>query len=690
MSEVKKQNKILEQAMAYHANGYSVFPCKKDKTPMLAQWKPYQEKQATDEQVLEWFSKPNTTIAIATGKLSGIIVIDIDTYKGAVDIFPETFTVRTGNGGLQKYYKHVDGFTISASSYPSMPFVDLRSDGGYVIAPPSITDYIDKNTKKRIGGEYTVLKNLPLAPFPLHLFPKQKQKKSITELTTAKNGTRNTTLASFAGKLLQATKEEEWFVEVLPAVQRASKTYNPIPSDKEVLTVFNSIMKKEKARREALTSSPVVVDGQPTGENMAIMKNKAGTPYCNMANVVAVLEAHPDFRSKIRYNTFTQEIEVAGKALQDEDTIKVQHTLQTRFGLHSITRDAVYSALVHCAYSNCYDEAQDWLQSLKWDGEQRLFTWLSSATGVEDNSYHRGIGTQWWIQMANRIMNPGCLADYMLVVVGGQGLGKTSLFRIIGGKWYKNFTGGVEGKDFFLQMRGAILMDLDEGATLYKSEAIKIKSIITTTHDEFRAPYDRIPKKYPRHFVFSMSTNEIEPFRDVTGNRRYWAVDIDKMINFKWLEDNREQLFAEAFHWLKDKDNPEIVPQVSQEEAERIQEEHLPNDSWTDLICDEVRSSYDYSIGNPDYCTTVKDVFMKVFSNESAIRLDKKIEIRMSNIFKKELGLAKYRKMIDGENKNRWMISPKKIKQLQARNIKKTETPLEELSEELRQKEMDF
>jgi len=686
---------IQQQALALHANGYSIFPCNLDKTPALKEWKPYQTAQASEEKVLEWFSIPNRTIAIATGKLSGIIVIDIDTYKGAKDIFPETFTVQTGNGGLQKYYQYTEGFTISASGYPSMPFVDLRSDGGYVIASGSITDYIDKQGKKA-GGEYKVINNIPIAPFPIHLFPKQKQRKTITELTTAKAGARNATLASFAGKLLQAEpNENNWYTEILPAVQRANMTYTPTLPDSEVLTVFNSIAKKEKQRRISLTEeTPVIIDDIHTGETMAIKKSRSGIPFMNMSNVVAILEAHPDFRDKIRYNLFRQEIEIDGVPIEDNDIIKIQYTLQTKFGLHAITKDAVFSALVHCAYDNRYDEAKDWLTDLKWDGQQRLFTWLTTATGVEDNDYNRGVGAQWFIQIADRIMNPGCIADYMLVLVGGQGIGKTSLFRIIGGKWYKSFSGSVENKDFYLSLRGALIIDLDEGATLYKAEVLKLKTMITQRDDEFRAPYDRVPKKFPRRFIFSMSTNNIEPFVDATGNRRYWAVDLPQtMVNFKWLEDNREQLFAEALHWLKYKDNPDMVPQVPKDEAERIQQDHLPDDSWAELIINEVRKNADYCEGSENFSTTVIEVFTGIFTNEHVLRLDRKHEMRIANIFRNQLGLEKIRKMVDGEQKNRWYISEKKQKELKDNPSKKVIPALEELVDLLKnnnQEEIPF
>ena len=390
MVKQKKQMTIAEQAFAYHAQGYSIMPVKQDKRPMLAKWKPYQTIPATDEEVLKWFPKIGTpNIGIITGKISGITVIDIDNKVSQEQTdqmlikFSPTLTIITPSGGYHLYYKYQEGLTISANAYPQFPNVDIRGDTGYVVAPPSITP----------KGKYEVVKNLPLAPFPIHLFGTGKPKKTLEEKLTAKKGARNDTVASLVGQLLQAEQDQDkWYSDVLPAVQRINKGYPAPLADNEVLTVFNSIAKKERRRRENLGIVSTEEDGTKTTINLS--RNKSNTPYANMSNVVSILEAHASFREKIRYNLFRQEIELNGLPLEDNDIVKIQYTLQTECGLPTIQKEAVFSALVHCAYHNRYDEAQDWLKSLKWDGEERLFTWLTSATGVEDNEYHRGIGTQ--------------------------------------------------------------------------------------------------------------------------------------------------------------------------------------------------------------------------------------------------------------------------------------------------------
>ncbi len=667
---------IEEQAFAYHVAGFSVMPIKKDKRPFLASWKQYQEESASDVQVVEWFEKTykGANIGIITGKISGITVIDIDVDKTTgklrtpISKFPKTFTVKTGNGGVHLYYKYHPGLTVSANAYPDMPGVDIRNDGGFVVAAPSVTSY--EKDGKMVGGEYKAVGAMEFADFPAHLFGNAKPKRTLTEMTTAPKGARNDTLASFAGKLLQSSKESEWYTEVLPAVERANKTYTPPLPLAEVHATFESILKKEKARREGLVVSPIQLkddNGDNIGEvKLQIRRNGHGVAYKDMANALAVLQDHPYYKDTIKYNEFRQEIEYNDKPLEDADIVKIQYFMQLDIGLHGISKEAVYSAIVHYANKNKYDEAQDWLTGLKWDGTERLNSWIASATGVEDDDYHQGIGAQWFMGMIRRIMLPGSIFDYMLVLVGPQGIGKTSLFRIIGGKWYKSYTGAMDNKDFYLALRGAIIIDLDEGATLYKSEAIKIKSIITETHDEFRAPYDRVMKKYPRRFVFSMSTNDTEPFRDVTGNRRYWVIDAEKGINFAWLEENREQLFAEAYHYFKEKI---AVIEVPIDKALAKQAAHLPDDSWTELVMNQLKKSYEYCKGDPEYSVTVHEMYAGIFPDDSLSRLDRKQEMRIANILRKEAGMDKRQIMIDGERKTRWFISDAKVKELQKSNL---------------------
>lgn len=246
-----KDNALYTEAFRLTVNGQSVIPLGPDKRPLILSWKQYQTEPASVEQIEAWWTQwPNANVGLVTGKVSGVTVVDIDAYKdGAPKItdFPPTYTIATGNGGVHLYYKYQEGLTISANAYPQYPHLDMRSDGGFVVAPPSITKY--QKDGKDAGGVYRVINPLPLADFPMAQFPQRKPAKTLSQTIAVQEGGRNDNLTSFIGTLLLAHPERDWHTKVLPAVEHVNLTYKPpLPMD-EVHATFNSIVSLERSRR---------------------------------------------------------------------------------------------------------------------------------------------------------------------------------------------------------------------------------------------------------------------------------------------------------------------------------------------------------------------------------------------------------------------------------------------------------
>jgi hypothetical protein len=258
-------------------DGFSVIPVSHDKRPNLPSWQKYQDALPTEQQINDWFTTPGNNIAIITGSISGITVVDLDTHKPgtpSLAMFPKTLTIKTGNGGYHLYYKYTDAVYNSANLFPHLPHVDIRNDGGYVLAPPSITKY--KNQDHEIkGGPYTIHTDAPIADFPTQLFfpksnspaPKgranKKPKFNLQSKVALQEGSRNDSLTSVIGKLLQATPDiSKWESDIWPTVIAINDTYTPPLPINEVKTIFHSIAKKEEKRLQGLIESPFVFDSK--------------------------------------------------------------------------------------------------------------------------------------------------------------------------------------------------------------------------------------------------------------------------------------------------------------------------------------------------------------------------------------------------------------------------------------------
>jgi hypothetical protein len=130
---------MLEAALRYLGYGWAVIPCGKDKKSII-KWEEYQHRLPTEEEVKGWWKQhPGANVAIVTGKISGLTVIDVDSDEGDQalwDFFPEVFeTVQADTPRGRHYYcRYSEGIKNSTGWIKDC---DIRSEGGYVIAPPS-------------------------------------------------------------------------------------------------------------------------------------------------------------------------------------------------------------------------------------------------------------------------------------------------------------------------------------------------------------------------------------------------------------------------------------------------------------------------------------------------------------------------------------------------------------------------
>ncbi|MFW6585573.1 VapE domain-containing protein [Acinetobacter baumannii] len=322
------------------------------------------------------------------------------------------------------------------------------------------------------------------------------------------------------------------------------------------------------------------------GVNLAT--NTRLEPYSNLANAIAVLRGHPKFSGRIWYDTFHQEMFTTWDCEQprkwvDADRLRVTEIFQRQFGLVKFSDDTVEKAAIAVAQENQRDELREWLLSLQWDGQARLNGWMEKAAGVPRDEYHDVVGANFLRSLVARGLTPGCKVDTMPVFEGKQGLRKSTMLEVLGGKFYSELKESLETKDFFVAIQGVWLVEVGEMQSMKKADVTRIKQILSSRQDRCRLPYARRAADLPRRVVFAGTTNEGQYLRDPTGARRFWPIACEK-IDLQWLENNREQLFAEAVYQVR---NGATWWEVPEDAAREQTDGRRETDPWEDFISEK-------------------------------------------------------------------------------------------------------
>ncbi|WP_287100403.1 virulence-associated E family protein [Mesorhizobium sp.] len=246
------------------------------------------------------------------------------------------------------------------------------------------------------------------------------------------------------------------------------------------------------------------------------------------------------------------------------------------------TRDAIRIL----ARENSFNPVLDYIDAQKWDGVPRIDTWLSRHLGAEDDELTRAFGRAMLTAGVRRVRRPGCKFDYVLVLEGAQGRGKSSALKVLAG-----------GEDFFSDevvigqsykeqqelLQGKWIVELPELAGLNRSEVRGVKQFISKTHDRARGAFQRSVEEMPRRCIFIGTTNDAEYLRDTTGNRRFWPVVTGK-IDLKALREDRNQLWAEAAAAEPKTPDPITIPETLWTLAAERQAARVAADPWEDLL----------------------------------------------------------------------------------------------------------
>lgn len=286
--------------------------------------------------------------------------------------------------------------------------------------------------------------------------------------------------------------------------------------------------------------------------------DKQGRVKDTLTNIANIVRYDPNLQH-IVLNELTGMLDVIGtipwKQVKpgwgDADLACAKVYFEQVYGIWSPTKfkDALLAVV---SSERAYHPIKAYFDTLTWDNTERIDTLLIDCLGAEDTPYTRAVTRKTLCAAVARVYEPGVKFDAILVLNGPQGVGKSTLFAKLGGRWFSDSLTIADMKDKTAaeKLQGYWLLELGELAGIRKVDVETVKSFISRTDDKFRQSYGTTVESHPRSSVIVGSTNSESGFlRDITGNRRFWPVLVtgqSKRTVFSLTQHDIDQLWAEA------------------------------------------------------------------------------------------------------------------------------------------------
>lgn len=302
----------------------------------------------------------------------------------------------------------------------------------------------------------------------------------------------------------------------------------------------------------------VSIDSNPT-----LLMTEKGTIRANSpSNVLMSFKADDQLGLFLKHNSFSQEHELT-------KNIKIGNTQFQKGELPSNFEAVVkvyFENELGVAYSNqamtdgietffserTYNPVIEFMENArdKWDGKERISKMFQYYLGADDLPIISKIATMWLIGAVAKVYDPYVKFDYVLDLVGGQGVGKTTLLQKLGGNWYTDSVTDFSNKDNFDIMLKSLIVNDDEMVASNRMSFAELKAFISKTSIRYRKPYMKRTEEFAKNFIIARTTNQKEYLKDKTGERRFLPILVNAENQKKHpmeIEDETiEQIWGEA------------------------------------------------------------------------------------------------------------------------------------------------
>lgn len=366
------------------------------------------------------------------------------------------------------------------------------------------------------------------------------------------------------------------------------------------------------------------VKGETKLERLPPMnRNQKGQLEADLPNLGVVFDRPDFFGYQTRYDAFTDETMVTAygkeewQALKDAHAVEMRRELQRRYKFRPIGRELMRDALIDAAERHTFDSAIHWIENLvpAWDGVERIDGFLACYFGAEDNTYTRAVSRYLWTALAGRVLEPGIKADMVPVLVGAQGVGKSTGVAAISPSpsFYTEIDLMTRDDDQSRKMRGKLIGEIGELRGLNSRDGESIKAFLSRTHEEWVPKFQERKTIFPRRLVFVGTTNDEDFLSDTTGNRRWLPVKVGG-ANVPAIREDRLQLWAEA----RDLFTVGGVDWTAEKLAAPAHAAHRAVDPWEYVVSDWLKAKDEYDDTTPEEkgVMTVKEIARQALNIE--------------------------------------------------------------------------
>lgn len=402
-----------------------------------------------------------------------------------------------------------------------------------------------------------------------------------------------------------------------------------------------------------------VEEQQPTP---AFERDKNGRIKPTINNLLPALRRPDIIGARIGLDKFRDEIMLATpgcedwRPLKDADYVWLRSRLEAgATGFLPISRELIREVVLAVADELQFDSAIAWLQSLPWDGVQRCETFLIDHFGVEDTPYHRATARYMWTAMAGRVLVPGCKADMVPVLVGDQGLGKSTAIAALvpSPEFLVEVSFSEKEDDLARKMRGKLVAEIGELRGLHTKELESIKAFVTRTHEQWIPKYREFGTLFARRLIFFGTTNEAQFLADKSGHRRWLPIRVNR-IDVGRIREVAALCWAEAALMVQ-------AGGVQWADAERLaiheHDEYKIEDSWETAVKQWLTDPlFGDEPGFTREFVTTADVLVGAFGFDPK-QITRREEMRVAGVLK-VLGYA--RKKVRVKDVTKWAYVPTK------------------------------